>query len=96
MAANGVDFEKLYDHAYPFDDAFDQGVRMYLTDQNYDRLWPNSNRTSLSRRLRNQALSDPHDEREPVHASLLREAADYIDKLESLNATLRKENGKAS
>jgi hypothetical protein len=35
----------------------------------------------IVRRLRRHALPDPHDEREVLHAPLLREAADEIDAL---------------
>jgi len=35
----------------------------------------------LVRRLRQHALPDPHDEREVMHAPLLTEAADEIEKL---------------
>jgi len=38
--------------------------------------------TPLITRLRQHALSDPHDEREVLHAPLLREAADRIEQLE--------------
>ena len=36
----------------------------------------------LVKRLRKQALPDPHDEREVMHADLLREAADAIEFLD--------------
>lgn len=35
----------------------------------------------LSKRLRSHALPDPNDEREVLHAPLLREAANEIDRL---------------
>lgn len=45
--------------------------------------------------LRNHALSDPSDEREVMHAPLLREAADWIERLRAENETLRAEGGGA-
>lgn len=39
--------------------------------------------TDLVQRLRNHALPDPYDEREVMHAPLLREAADHIEGLEA-------------
>lgn len=41
----------------------------------------------LVTRLRNHALPDPHDEREVLHAPLLREAADEIDRLRAAMLT---------
>lgn len=38
----------------------------------------------ITRRLRNHALPDPSDEREVMHAPLLREAADEIERLRNL------------
>lgn len=38
---------------------------------------------NLVRRLQQHALPDPHDEREVLHAPLLREAADRIRELEA-------------
>ena len=37
----------------------------------------------LVRRLRQHALPDPHDEREVLHAPLLTEAADALERLRS-------------
>ena len=37
--------------------------------------------TDLIERLRQHALPDPHDEREVLHAPLLRDAADEIERL---------------
>lgn len=38
----------------------------------------------IVKQLRNHALPDPHDEREVMHAPLLKEAADEIEKLRSV------------
>jgi len=38
----------------------------------------------ITRRLRNHAMPDPNDEREVMHAPLLREAADEIERLRNL------------
>lgn len=38
----------------------------------------------LVRRLRQHALPDPHDEREVLHAPLLMEAADELERLKTL------------
>ena len=47
--------------------------------------------SDLVKRLRNHALPDPYDEREVMHAPLLREAADLIESLQAENAALRKD-----
>lgn len=45
----------------------------------------------IVQRLRNHALPDPHDEREVLHAPLLSEAADTIDRLRDELAEAREQ-----
>jgi hypothetical protein len=48
--------------------------------------------SDLLDRLRQYALPDPNDEREVLHAPLLREAADELARLRAENADLRERN----